>query len=214
MIIRCPHCGNEYEIELDETVSEITIRCPNCRVPFIAKAKTKLSAPAVRVKGIQKEKTKTKSWKKETFLKVVLFIIATPIALLLLLFIIVGITDNNGMRENYKEWVDTDSIEEVVEVEEVDTAAAVNEDNFSSDYDNGDYKTYQSYGRDYYHIGYKMGYTAGFDRRYFSDNDIEEWCRTYWGIVADEEIDDESKYREFRRGLMSGVNRRRELEER
>lgn len=34
MITECPHCGNEYEIELDQSVGEITIRCPKCRVPF------------------------------------------------------------------------------------------------------------------------------------------------------------------------------------
>lgn len=196
MITKCPHCGSEYEIELDKTVSEITIRCPNCKVPYIVKPKTVLSAPAVRVKAIQKEMPKTKSWKKG-FLKVILFTIVTPIALLFLFGAIVGKTNNNGTRGNDKE-----KVEEVVD-----------KDNFSSDGEEESPKQ-KSYGRDYYNIGYKMGYTAGFDRRYFSDHDIEEWCRTYWGIVADEEIDDESKYREFRRGLISGVNRRRELESR
>lgn len=35
MIARCPYCSNEYEIELDHSVGEITIRCPKCKVPFV-----------------------------------------------------------------------------------------------------------------------------------------------------------------------------------
>lgn len=34
MIIRCPHCGNEYDLELDDTVVELTFTCPNCRKSF------------------------------------------------------------------------------------------------------------------------------------------------------------------------------------
>ena len=59
MIARCPYCGNEYEIELDHSVGEITIRCPKCKVPFVINNQKEQRLNQIRIVTNAKQESNT-----------------------------------------------------------------------------------------------------------------------------------------------------------
>lgn len=42
MITRCPLCGKEFDLTLDDTIGDITIQCPQCNTSFVAKNKNEV----------------------------------------------------------------------------------------------------------------------------------------------------------------------------
>ena len=59
MIARCPYCSNEYEIELDHSVGEITIRCPKCKVPFVINNQKEQRLKQIRIVTNAKQELNT-----------------------------------------------------------------------------------------------------------------------------------------------------------
>lgn len=59
MITKCPYCGNEYEIELDHSVGEITIRCPKCKVPFVINNQKEQRLKSIRIVTNAKQEPNT-----------------------------------------------------------------------------------------------------------------------------------------------------------
>ena len=221
MITKCPNCGNEYEIELDHSVGEITIRCPKCKVPFVINNQKEQKLKPVRIVANEtvKPNKNTNSWQKcglkllkGTYWMVVVCLYI-PLCILIVGFLYRVISDaiTDDERDSYQKL-------ENVKSEPTYQSPLAKPSQYEDEYEDRKQTVYKA--------GYNTGYTGGneFDSKstyylnsegLYRSDEKEEWCRSLWGFfcsASDTDIDDESLYKEFRRGFIAGIEKRKSLE--
>lgn len=191
MITKCPHCGNEYEIELDQSVGEITIRCPQCRVPFTINNRQAQKTEAARV-VVSEVKPVKRNGCLSYLLPFLAGFVAVAIALVVFAVVYRGYQDRHSDMENQRPVQNQSDVRQspTQEVAPVRPSA-----------------------HDCYEAGFKAGYTGGPEYKRYGQQD--EWCRNLWGVFADYDmLNNNNLYQEFRRGFYSGMEKRKEQQQR
>ena len=223
MIARCPYCGNEYEIELDHSVGEITIRCPKCKVPFVINKQKEQRFKTIRIVANESLKSAKNTNSKQKWghklLKWTLWIVAiclgVPLCIIVFIFIFIGIRDAISGEGN-------DPYPKIENVKSEPTYQ------YEEKHESKSTRRYEDIKQAVYKAGYNTGYTAGnaFDSQsidffylggLYRSDEKEEWCRSYWGVfcsASGTNIDDESMYQEFKRGFLAGIQKRKNLKNR
>lgn len=220
MITKCPYCGNEYEIELDHSVGEITIRCPKCKVPFVINNQKdqKLKPVHIVANETVKPAKNTNSWQKwglkllNRTLEIVAVCIGVLLCILIIRLISVRIRDAKSEEGN-----DLYPKMENVKSDPTYQSPLAKPSQYGDEYEDRKQIVYKA--------GYNTGYTGGneFDSKstyyinsegMYRSDEKEEWCRSLWGVfcsASGTDIDDESLYKEFRRGFIAGIEKRKSL---
>ena len=197
MIVRCPECKREYNLELDVNVVEMTFTCPNCKTAF--KVRNLENSEVQNVTETDSAEKKESSW-VVNLLKVLL-----ALAIVLLLAGVVVKVVYNGLQEE-EGMIDTEVVSPAP-LEE-DAAAPVQETKpapaqkvMSAP------RQTNSLSEWCYEAGFKVGYTGGPEYKEYGRQD--EWCRDLWGIIADYDmLNNEALYQQFKKGFYAGMDKR------
>ena len=219
MIVKCPRCEHEFDLELETCVVEMLFECPDCKTKFmvgntddhpprnVVEPERKSEPKPEPVQQVTENTVLPQKEEKETDWGLISLRL---LVCLLIFFLFIGIIATCAHKVQHKEQKE---IGEAVEVE--DSAEEVTEEEWVEEEGGPVPVTEASANRHtrIYEAGYKVGYTI--DAETYRLMGGEEYCRSLWGIIATYDmLQNDALYKEYRRGLLDGMAKRRSDTER
>ena len=200
MIVKCPRCEHEFDLELETCVVEMLFECPDCKTKFmVGNTDDHPAKKAVETKPepepVQQTTDAVQPQKEEKESSGCIVKLLRFILICIVIWIIASIYESKKGYETVikgtQQLIDNLGEQTAPEVD-IETIKVSEEDIYTRVYKDG----------------YKVGYTI--DDETYKLWGGEGYFRSLWGLYATYDmLQNDALYKEYRRGLLDGMAKRR-----
>lgn len=217
MIVKCPRCEHEFDLELETCVVEMLFECPDCKTKFMVgntddhPAKKAVESerksepkPAPKPAPVQQVTENTVLPQKEEKESDWVLISLRLLVCLLVFFLFMGMIATCAHKVQHKKQEEAVEVEDSAEVVDTVEVEEVEEEGGPVPVTEASANRHTRI----YEDGYKIGYTI--DDETYKLWGGEGYFRSLWGVYATYDmLQNDALYKEYRRGLLDGMAKRR-----